>query len=240
MKQKAVFNWSGGKESALALYKVFQSGEYDVVSLLTTANSRTKRSSMHGIPAALLLEQSRSIGIPLYLVEYAPEDEIKGYENCMLKAVEHFKKQGVHHFIFGDIFLHDVRSYREQKLKPQGIEVVEPLWDIKPDEVMGDFFQSGLKSIVVTTMANLLDEAYIGRLVDRSFTENLPGEVDILGENGEYHTFCYDGPIFKYPVPYSLGKPFIFSHTFKTDDGTQQTYNYWCADLNEAADIRII
>lgn len=233
MKKKAVFNWSGGKDSALALYRLLQSNEYEIVSLLTTVNSKTKRSSMHGIPIALLREQSNSIGIPVCLIEYDPDEKIGGYEECMLKAVDYFKSRGVSRFAFGDIFLHDVRSYREQKLNPHGIEVVEPLWNINPTEVMREFLHSGLKSVVVTTMANHLNETYIGRLIDKSFTENLPGGVDILGENGEYHSFCFDGPIFKYPVPYSLGKPFIFTHTINMDDGTQQTFNYWCADLNE-------
>lgn len=232
MKRRAVFNWSGGKDSALALYKLLQSSEYKIVSLLTTVNSATRRSSMHAIPIPLLQAQSDSIGIPLYLIEYDPEAEIKGYENCMLKAVEHFKKQGVHHFVFGDIFLHDVRSYREKQLHPHGIKVVEPLWNMKTAEVMQEFLQSGLKTIVVTTMANLLDHAFIGRLVDRSFVESLPDGVDICGENGEYHTFCFDGAMFKYPVRYSLGTPFEFSQSVGMEDGTQQTFNYWYANLN--------
>ena len=231
--KKAVFNWSGGKDSVLAFNILQQSNEYNIVSLLTTVNSETKRSSMHGIPVALLQEQASSIGIPLYLMEYAPGEEMKGYESCMLKAVEHFKKQEVNHFAFGDIFLHDVRSYREQKLNPLGIEVVEPLWGKKTAEVMQDFLQSGFKTIVVCTMTDLLNETFIGRLINKSFTENLPPGVDIMGENGEYHSFCFDGPIFKYPIPYQLGKPFIFSHTFNMEDGTEKTYNYWCADLNE-------
>ena len=231
MKKKAVFNWSGGKDSAFALYSILQSGEYDVVSLLTTFNRKSKRSSMHATPVALLQSQADSIGIPLYPVEYDPEEEIKGYENGMLKAVEYFKKQGVTHFVFGDIFLHDVRSYREKQLNPYGIEVVEPLWDMKTNEVMQAFLQSGLKTIVVATMANLLDQTFIGRLVDHSFVENLPDEVDICGENGEYHTFCFDGAIFKYPVPFSLGKPLKVSHTVNMDGEMQQTYTYWYADI---------
>ena len=232
MKKKAVFNWSGGKDSALALYKVLQAGEYEVVSLLTTSNSATKRSSMHAIPVELLRAQADSIGIPLHLIEYDPEEEIKGYEKCMLEAVEHFKSHGVHHFIFGDIFLHDVRSYREEKLRPHGIEVVEPLWDMKPDDVMQEFLNSGLKTIVVLTMANLLDETFVGRLIDSAFVASLPANVDPLGENGEYHTFCFDGPLFKHPIRHTLGPPTQISHTFTMADGTRQTFYYWTALLN--------
>lgn len=232
MKKRAIFNWSGGKDSALALYKVLQSEEYDVVSLLTTVNKSSKRSSMHAIPVSLLEKQAASIGIPLYIIEYDPKEEIKGYENCMLRAIEHFKERGVNHFIFGDIFLHDVRSYREKHLNPHGIEVVEPLWGKTTVEIMDDFLRSGLKTIIVTTMANLLGKEYIGRLIDLSFVNDLPENIDICGENGEYHTFCFDGALFKHAVDYHLGEPFEFSHTVNMEDGTEQIFSYWFADLN--------
>ena len=231
-RKRAVLNWSGGKDAAFSLYKLLQSDEYEILSLLTTVNGNTRRSSMHAIPIPLLQAQADSIGIPLYLIEYNPEEEMKGYENCMLKAVEYFKKQGVNHFVFGDICLHDVRSYREKQLNPHGIEVVTPLWNMKTTEVMQEFLQSGLKTIVVTTMADLLDQTFIGRHIDCSFVESLPEGVDVCGENGEYHTFCFDGAIFKYPVPYSLGTPFEFSHSVGLEDGTRQTFTYWFANLN--------
>lgn len=125
---KAVFNWSGGKDSALALWKVLQAGEYEVVSLLTTVNRENQRSSMHAIPVALLQKQAESIGIPLYVAELEPGREMQGYEETMRLAVNHFLKMGVMHFIFGDIFLHDVKVYRERQLAPYGITVAEPLW----------------------------------------------------------------------------------------------------------------
>lgn len=232
MKQKAVFNWSGGKDSALALYKILQKGEYEVASLLTTINSDTHRSSMHAIPVSLLQAQAENIGIPFYMVQLDPNGEMKGYEDGMSKAVERFKHLGANHFIFGDIFLHDVRAYRERQLKPYGIEVVEPLWNKTSAEIMEEFLQSGLKTIVVTTMADLLDKSYIGKVIDRSFVENIPENIDVCGENGEYHTFCFDGPIFKRPVSYILGTPFRYSHTVGMEDGTEQTFNYWYADFN--------
>ncbi len=231
-RKKAVFNWSGGKDSALALHKILQSGDYDVVSLLTTVNAESGRSSMHAIPARLLHEQARSIGIPLHVVELAANGGMGNYENAMRRAVEHFKSQGVGHFIFGDIFLHDVRAYREKQLQPYGIEVVEPLWDRSPEEIMDEFLASGLQTVVVTTMAELLDESFIGRHIDRAFLDDLPAGVDICGENGEYHTFCYDGPIFCYPVPFTLGRPQKITIPVKLDDGTERNHSYWFADLD--------
>lgn len=115
---KAVFNWSGGKDSAHALLRAMQSGKYEIVALLTTVNRDTHRSTMHGIPTALLQAQADSIGIPLHIVDLTPKGNMEDYGAAMSHAVEHFKAQGVTCFIFGDIFLHDVRKYRERQLAP--------------------------------------------------------------------------------------------------------------------------
>lgn len=230
-RRKAVFNWSGGKDSALALLKVLQEQEYDVVSLLTTINQDSARSSMHGIPVSLLKKQAESIGVPLYLVPLDSGGEMAGYEQGMRQAVAHFKALGVTHFIFGDIFLHDVKTYREQRLAPEGITVVEPLWNKKPDEVMREFIDSGLQTIIVTTTAECLDESYIGRLIDEKLAGDLPDGVDVCGENGEYHTFCYAGGMFRQPVPFRLGEPIQKSFPIKLSDGTIKEYTYWFANL---------
>ncbi|MBN9293264.1 MAG: ATP-binding protein, partial [Flavobacteriia bacterium] len=135
-RKKAVFNWSGGKDSALALQKVLQEDVFDVVSLLTTINEETLTSSIHSIPVEMLKRQADSIGIPLYTVLFAKN--LANYDDKMRETVNHFKKQGVTHFIFGDIFLADIKAYRESKLNPLGIEVVEPLWNKSTAEIMDD------------------------------------------------------------------------------------------------------
>ena len=201
---RAVFNWSGGKDSAHALWRAMRSGDYEIVALLTTVDGSTRRSTMHGIPAALLQAQAERIGIPLYRLDLAPNGDMADYGAAMSRAVAHFGARGVTHFIFGDIFLHDVRAYRERQLAPFGIEVVEPLWGESSQEVMADFLASGLKTVVVTTMDDGLGRAAVGRVVDRDFVASLPAGTDPNGENGEYHTFCYDGPIFASPVPFRL------------------------------------
>lgn len=228
---KAVFNWSGGKDSAHALLRAVESEDYEIVALLTTVNRDTHRSTMHGIPLSLLEAQAASIGIPLYIVDLTPKGNMEDYSSAMSQAVEHFKELGVTHFIFGDIFLHEVRTYREQQLAPYYIEVVEPLWGQSTEKVMDNFLSSGLKTIVVTTMADGLGDAAIGKLIDRDFVESLPSDIDPNGENGEYHTFCYDGPIFRYPVAYHLGKAFSQSYDVRLEDGTVKTYSYWFANL---------
>jgi len=212
-RTKAVFNWSGGKDSAHALWRAIESQRYEIVALLTTVNHDTRRSTMHGIPFPLLQAQAASIGIPLHAVDLTPKGDMEDYQTAMSQAVAHFKAQGVTHFIFGDIFLHDVRKYREQQLAPHGIEVVEPLWGRSSETVMHDFLASGLQTVVVTTMADGLGAAAIGRTIDSDFIASLPAGTDPNGENGEYHTFCYDGPIFRTPVRFRLGSPFSRSST---------------------------
>lgn len=234
MKNKVVFNWSGGKDSALALYKILQEQEYEVVALLTTVNRDNRRFTMHAIPVSLLEKQADSLGIPLYIVNLMSNGLIGDYEKAMSEAVSHLKEQGVTHFVFGDIFLHDVKSYREEKLNPLGITVVEPLWGKSSEETMNDFLASGLQTIVVTTMADILDESFIGRHIDRNFVKDLPEGTDVCGENGEYNTFCYSGSIFRYPVAYTLDRPFRKIYPVKMDDGTKKDFSYWFAGLYDA------
>lgn len=234
-KIKAVFNWSGGKDSAHALLRAIESEKYEIVALLTTVNRDTHRSTMHGIPLTLLEAQAASIGIPLYIVDLTPKGNMEDYSSAMSQAVQHFKDLGVTHFIFGDIFLHDVRQYREQQLAPYDIKVVEPLWGKSSEKVMENFLSSGLKTIIVTTMADGLGAAAIGKLIDREFVASLTSlstKIDPNGENGEYHTFCYDGPIFQYPIAFHLGEAFSQSYDIRLDDGTVKTYSYWFANLS--------
>lgn len=232
-RKKAVFNWSGGKDSALALWKALQSGEYDIIALLTTVNNENRRSSMHAIPVSLLQKQADSIGIPLYIAGLEPDGDMQGYEDTMTKAVEYFVGRGVTHFIFGDIFLHDVKSYREKQLAPHGVAVVEPLWDKTSGEIMDAFLASGLCTVVVTIMADVLEKDFIGRKIDAFFPACLPVGVDVCGENGEYHTFCYAGGMFRWPVQYSVGEPLYMSYSVRGDDGTETKYSYWFANLGE-------
>ena len=226
-RKKAVFNWSGGKDSALALYKVLQQKQFDVVALLTTVNEETELSSMHAIPHSLLLKQAESIGIPLYPV-FLPKN-LPVYEQRMLDAANHFKVQGVEHFIFGDIYLSDVRKYREDRLHPLGIEVVEPLWNPNSNEVMQDFLASGIKTQIIVTDASKLGKAFIGQDLSLTVLDLMSAKVDVCGENGEYHTFSYDGGPFKYPIDFNIIETRKMSYEFKLDNGEEKTYHYWQA-----------
>src|SRR5690606_12805683 len=230
-KKKAVFNWSGGKDSALALQKILEENEYEVVSLLTTINEQTRTSSIHSIPIELLKLQAESIGIPLYTMTIT--EDLRNYDHIMLKTVEHFKKQGVTHFIFGDIFLEDVKTYREKKLNPMGIEVVEPLWDKPSQEVLTEFLKSRIKTKIIITQADKLDKTFIGRELDINTILLFPDDMDLCGENGEYHTFAYAGSLFKKDIHFSLSTPKEISYDIRLDNGETKTYKYWQADISE-------
>lgn len=226
MRKKAIFNWSGGKDSALALYEALKSGEFDIIALLTTISQDTQRSSMHLIPVDILEAQADSIGLPLYKA-MLPSKGLQGYEDEMRKATEYFKERGVTHFIFGDIFLHDVRKYREAQLAPYGIEVVEPLWDKSSVEIMDEFLASGIQAKIVITQADKLDKSFVGKDIDRELVDRFPEGIDICGEEGEYHTLVYDAPFFKYSIAFSLGEPEELTYDVKMDTGEIQTFRYW-------------
>ena len=228
-KKRAVFNWSGGKDSALALQKTLKENKFEVISLLTTINEETLTSSIHSIPIELLRKQAESIGIPIYTVLFAKD--LSDYDNKMRETVEHFKKQGATHFIFGDIFLADVKNYRENKLNPLGIEVVEPLWDKTSAEVIDDLIRSGIKSKIIVTQADKLDKTFIGKNLDEDTIKTFPNDIDICGENGEYHTFSYSGDLFKKQIDFSISQIHKISYDINLDDGQTKTFEYWQAEI---------
>lgn len=228
-RKKAVFNWSGGKDSALALQKIVNDNSFEVIALLTTINEDSLSSSIHSIPLEIIEKQAESIGIPLYMVMLSKN--LKGYDESMHSAVTHFKNLGVTHFIYGDIFLSDIKTYRENKLHPYGIEVVEPLWGMTSDEVIVAFLQSGIRAKIVVAQADKLDQTYIGKELDRAFVASLPDGVDCCGENGEYHTLSYAGDLFKKEIRFSIAATTKISYDIALSNGETQTFYYWQAEI---------
>ena len=204
-KQNAFFNWSGGKDSALALYKTFQLKKYHVQYLLTNVNAVHDRISMHGVQRSLLEAQAASIGISLQTIELPEQPTMIEYEQTMMNKMQQLKLAGCTTAIFGDIFLEDLKLYREQKLKEVNIECVFPIWKMSTQDLIKEFIDLGFKAIVVCINENYLDKSFCGRLIDESFINDLPANVDVCGENGEFHSFVFDGPIFKNPIKFSKG-----------------------------------
>jgi uncharacterized protein (TIGR00290 family) len=233
----AYMNWSGGKDSSLALHRLLQDKQYDIRYLLTSVNSTHDRISMHGVRRSLLQAQAKAIGIPLQTIELLELPSMEAYENNMLQKVGALKDEGLTHAIFGDIFLEDLRKYREEKLQDAGIQCVFPLWKIDTKELMDEFLDAGFKAIIVCVNEQYLDKSFCGRIIDRSFVRDLPHNVDVCGENGEYHSFVFDGPIFKQPVAFSKGE--LVSRSYNapaTDTGNNamdkpSEYNFYFFDL---------
>lgn len=224
----AIFNWSGGKDSMLALHQVLSDKQYDVRHLLTTVNERYNRVSMHGVRQSLLVKQAESLGIPLHQVSLPDSPEMGDYERLMEMHMAKLKIEGMTHSIFGDIFLEDLRVYRERKLSGMGFSAVFPLWKRDTKEILREFIGLGYRTLVVCTQENLGE--FCGRVIDEVFIKDLPAGIDTCGENGEFHTFVFDGPLFSCPVEFSLGEK-IF-RTFPSPSGSNAPeLGYWYLDL---------
>jgi uncharacterized protein (TIGR00290 family) len=205
-KQKAVFNWSGGKDSSIALYKVLLECEYEISYLLTTVSSSFKRIVQHGVKEKLLEMQAESIGIPLYKL-YMPENtDMDVYNSLIKQTLLNLKNENINTGIFGDIFLEDLRKYREEKLAEVGVNAVFPIWKYPTHSLVRQFIETGFKAVIVCVNETYLDKSFAGREINFDFIRDLPPGVDPCGENGEFHSFVYDGPIFKKPVKYQLGE----------------------------------
>ena len=204
--KKAYFNWSSGKDSSLALYKTLNQSDYQVDFLLTNINKDVNRVSMHGLREELLEAQAAAIGIPLRKIEFSGNVTMKEYDETMRNAMESIIKDNYKHCFFGDIFLEDLKAYRDTKLSEVGITGVYPLWKQDTKALLTEFLSLGFKAITVCVNAQYLDKSFVGRVIDEQFINDLPENVDICGENGEFHTFVFDGPIFKTPVQFSVGE----------------------------------
>lgn len=226
-RKKAIFSWSGGKDSTLALHYVLQQKEFDVCCLLTTLNDSFNRIAMHGIRETLLLTQVERLNIPLVQVRLPEMPTMEVYEKVMGENLVKLKDQGIDHVIFGDIFLEDLKIYRENQLKQIGMQAVFPLWKGDSLELVRNFLDLGYKTIVVGAEDGLQD--FCGRVIDYDFLEELPNYVDPCGENGEFHTFVFDGPIFKEPIKFTLGEK-VFK-AFPTFDQEDLPTGYWYIDL---------
>lgn len=206
LKKKALFNWSSGKDSALALYKTLQNPEFEIECLLTSVNQQYQRISMHGVRVELLEQQAQSIVLPLEIMQIPEMPTMEVYEDVMRETLATLKNQGVTHSIFGDIFLEDLRKYREDQLAEIGFTSVFPLWKIPTQELIQEFMGLGFKTIVVCVNERFLDKSFVGRVIDQNFVNDLPENVDVCGENGEFHTFTFDGPIFSKPIVFEIGE----------------------------------
>lgn len=203
---KAFMNWSGGKDSALALYAALRDPSLKVECLLTNVNSTYDRISMHGVRRSLLQQQAAAIGLPLQTVEMPEQPSMSEYEKELSAKITSLKKEGYSKAIFGDIFLEDLKHYREQQLAKVDVDCVFPLWKKDTTSIITEFIQLGFKTIVVCVNEKYLDKSFCGRVLDESFIKDLPDDVDPCGENGEFHTVVSEGPMYRNAIDVAVGQ----------------------------------
>lgn len=228
MTEKAYFSWSSGKDSALALYTAMISGEYDVMALFSVVKAVDKRLAMHEVGEGLLRRQAAALGLPFrpFYIDTTWTDE--EYEANMAIEANSFKAQGIGTALFGDLYLDGLRRVREAKCRVNGIKAVFPLWGVSTDKVMSDFITLGFKAVVTCVDSSVLDESFVGRVIDWDFIADYPAGADICGENGEYHSFVFDGPVFKCPVAFSTNGTYIREYV---NDGGSSISRYCYLNL---------
>jgi uncharacterized protein (TIGR00290 family) len=199
--EKVIMSWSGGKDSSMAYYEAQKANGYEITALLTTVTEGYERISMHGVRNVLLQQQADSLGVPvekIYITKKATDEE---YESKMRDTLMQYKGRGISSVIIGDIFLEDLRKYREKKLSEIGMRGIFPIWKRDTAKLAQAFIDLGFKAVITCVDSCALDKNFAGRDFDRQFLSELPAGIDPCGENGEFHSFVYAGPIFRKEIP---------------------------------------
>jgi len=211
-----LMSWSGGKDSCLALYEIQRMQQYRVAALMTTVTSDYDRISMHGVRRALLEQQATALGMPLHQVVVTKDANNQEYEEKFIEACAAYP--GIDSIVFGDLFLEDIKAYRDQFLARHNLRGIYPVWLRDTTEFIKEFIALGFEAVVTCVDGEVLDRSFAGMVIDHNFVSTLPAQVDPCGENGEFHTFVFDGPNFKEPVRFTRGE-------------TVQRDRFWFCDL---------
>lgn len=233
MSIKAAFFWSGGKDSALALNRIQQDKDIEIISLVSTINTALQRVTMHGVRLDLIEAQAGSIGIPLKKM-FIGEGTNAEYEVRFLETCQELKSEGVTHLIYGDIFLRDLRAYRDTLHDRAGLKAIYPIWENNETELISEYELGGFKAITCCLNGLYFSEKDLGCELNKEFFSTLPMEVNKMGENGEYHSFCYDGPSFKEPLKFFKGEKIFRPLEVKRTDCTldaDPASGFWFQDL---------
>jgi uncharacterized protein (TIGR00290 family) len=205
-EQTVLVSWSGGKDSCMALYEVQKISNIRVGALLTTITRDFDRISMHGVRRILLEQQAASLGIPLHQIYISKGASNEEYEAKMGEAFSDYRDRGINTVVFGDLFLEEIRAYRERLIARHKMASLYPVWGRDTSQLIRYFISLGFKTAIVCVDPAKLDSSFVGRVIDEELLAQLPPHVDPCGENGEFHTFVFDGPIFKNPIRFSFGE----------------------------------
>jgi uncharacterized protein (TIGR00290 family) len=217
----------------MALWRIQQGGEFEIAGLLTTISLPYNRISMHGVKRSLLEIQAAAIGFPLFVAEVSEKTNL-AYEEEILKQFAGLRSQGITHIIFGDIFLEDLRAYREQLMQKAGLIGIYPLWKEDTTGLARYFIAEKFRTITCCVNDAHLDESWCGKEFDARFIRDLPAGVDPCGENGEFHTFCFDGPIFRQPIPVEKKESIYRPLELRDADYKTETKGFWYCELDPA------
>lgn len=199
-----LMSWSSGKDSAMALKRLLDDS-HSVQGLFTTVSQEYERIGLHGVRKLLLEQQAESLGLPLHIASLSASFSMEEYANKLIDSLKQLKKKGFNRIGYGDIFLEDLKDYRLQYLKAVDMEPIFPIWREPTRTLMTDFLCAGFQAITTAVNAEILDSTFVGRVIDSEFLAQLPENIDPCGENGEFHTFAFDGPIFKEPISFTKG-----------------------------------
>ena len=212
----------------MALFHLLQDENIFVDKLLTTVNAHHQRVSMHGLRVELMERQLAQLNIPPQVLQLPEQPTMDEYDALMKESILNLKQEGFTHSAFGDIFLEDLRSYREKQLDELGMNAIFPLWKRDTSELIEEFIDLGFKAVVICVKEELLGNDFVGTGIDKNFLSSLPAGVDPCGENGEFHTFCYDGPIFNEPIQFKKGEKTF--REYENPSGEGKT-GFWFLDL---------
>ena len=204
-----LMSWSGGKDSCLALYEIQKSSDYRIAALLTTITREYDCISMHGVRRELLETQAASLGLPLHPILISKEASNEEYELEMTRAFNEYREHGINSVVFGDLFLEDIKAYRDQFLARHKMKGLYPVWQRNTTSFIKKFIELGFRAVLSCVDSKTLDKSFAGKTIDDGFISSLPANVDPCGENGEFHTFVYDGPNFTQPVEFALGETIL-------------------------------
>ncbi|MBX0359305.1 hypothetical protein [Halobacillus sp. Nhm2S1] len=208
MPEKVIVSWSGGKDSALALQKVMDDENYEIAGLFSTISEHSLRLPVHEVSQNLLMKQADALGLPLEIVMVPERPSNQVYNMVMKKMFEGFRERKISKVVYADLFLEDIRSFRDQLLKKNKMTGVYPLWGMGSQKVASEVIGNGFQAVVTTVDTLKLDQRLPGILYDQGFLHSLPSDIDPCGENGEFHTFVCDGPLFHTPLRVQHGNRF--------------------------------
>jgi uncharacterized protein (TIGR00290 family) len=206
MKKKTLLSWSSGKDSSWTLHVLKQRDDVEIVGLFCTINRKFERAAMHAVRIELIKRQASSAELPVQFIELPHPCTDAEYRAIMGEFIDRMSHQGIEYIAFGDLFLEDIRSYRENNLADTGITPIFPIWGMETTTLSKEMVDSGLRAVITCIDPNKLDPEFIGREYDQAFLEQLPDTVDPCGENGEFHSFAFGGPMFKEQIEVRLGE----------------------------------